>query len=252
VAAPAEKSSSASPVTSVHRHPASEHDVLKGHRSRLRERYRKNGIDSLHPHEVLELLLTYAIPRKDTKKIARALLRRFKNISAIINAPMESLALVEGIGSSSAELLTLVRDLLAWCLKERYEQGNVISHRKDVETYLRVFFGYRGDEYVAALFLDVANRVLQTEIIAEGTVNQCTLYPRVIFEKALRYHASAIILAHNHPGGTASPSESDWAVTGRIFAAGKLFDLPLLDHIIICSDTVVSLRDLPRWPGSKG
>ncbi len=225
---------------------------VNGHRARLRERYRNNGIDALHPHEILELLLTYAIPRKDTKKIARNLLVRFKTISGIINAPAESLAAVEGIGGASTELLTLVRDLFAWCLKERYKQGNVVSHRDDVEEYLRVCFGYRADEYVAALFLDVANRVLQTEIVAEGTVNQCTIYPRVIFEKALRYRASSIILAHNHPGGTAAPSESDWAVTGRISAAGTIFEIPLLDHIIICSDTVVSLRESSRWPGTKG
>lgn len=224
----------------------------KGHRTRLRERYRKNGIDALHPHEMLELLLTYAIPRKDTKKLARALISRFKSISGVINAPVNSLAAVEGIGSASAELLTLVRDMLAWCLKERFEQGSAIAHWKDVESYLRVYFGNRSDEYVAALFLDVGNRVLQTEIIAEGTVNQCTLYPRVVFEKALQFRASSIILAHNHPGGTPVASESDWMVTERIFSAGKLFDIPLLDHIIICPDAVVRLRDTERWPGGKG
>ena len=219
---------------------------------RLRERYRKNGIDALHPHEMLELLLTYAIPRKDTKKIARTLLGRFKSVNGVINAPVDSLAAVEGIGPASAELLTLVRDLLAWCFKERFEQESAITHWKDVESYLRVYFGRRSDEYVAALFLDVGNRVLQTEIIAEGTVNQCALYPRVVFEKALRFRASSIILAHNHPGGTPEASESDWKVTGRIFAAGKLFDIPLLDHIIICPDSVVRLRDHDRWPGEQG
>lgn len=230
----------------------SESDAGAGHRSRLRDRYRKSGIDALHPHEILELLLTYSIHRRDTKKIARTLLARFKTVSGVINAPVEALATVDGVGSGSAALFMLVRDLLAWCLKERFEQGNVISHRDDVDSYLRLYFGYRSDEYVAALFLDVANRVIQTEIIAEGTVNQCTLYPRTIFEKALRYRASSIILAHNHPGGTASASESDWSVTERMFSAGKLFDIPLLDHIIICSDTVVSLRELRRWPGTKG
>jgi DNA repair protein RadC len=232
--------------------PPSPPDDSAGHRNRLRERYRKNGIDSLHPHEILELLLTYSIPRKDTKKLSRALLARFKTVGGVINAPVENLATVDGIGSGSATLFMLVRDMLAWCLKERYEQGNVLSHRNDVESYLRMYFGYRGDEFVAALFLDVANRVIQTEIIAEGTVNQCTLYPRTVFEKALRYRASAIILAHNHPGGTPTPSESDWSVTERLFSAGKMFDIPLLDHIIICPDTVVSLRDLHRWPATKG
>jgi DNA repair protein RadC len=223
----------------------------KGHRLRLLERYLKNGIDAFHPHEILELLLTFSIQQKDTKAPAKELLRRYKTISAVCNAPVDDLQKIKDIGSRSAALLSLMRDVLAYCLKERYERSDIIAHRNDVESYLRLFFGYRCDEFVAALYLDAANHVVQTEVIAEGTVNQCVLFPRTVIEKALRYRAASMIIAHNHPGGTPVPSEQDWQITERLFSAGKLLDIPLFDHILICSEKVVSLRDLPRWPDGK-
>ena len=219
-----------------------------GHRLRLLERFSRSGISSLHPHEILELLLTYPIPRKDTKPIARKLLDHYKSISAVLNAPVEELMLIEGIGYRSACLFPLLREIIAYCLKEKYEKQEIISHRKDVEEYLRFFFGQRRDEYVAALFLDNANHVLKTDIISAGTVNQCAVYPRTIIERALRCSAASVILAHNHPGGGLTPSEPDWIITERLFAVGKLLEIPLLDHIIISRHKVISLRDLPRWP----
>ncbi|MBN1576871.1 MAG: DNA repair protein RadC [Chitinispirillaceae bacterium] len=223
-----------------------------GHHLRLRERYLKNGIDALHPHEIIELLLTYTNHRKDTKGIARRLIDRFKTVNAVCNAPVEELRTISGIGEKSAALLVLVRDLLAYCLKEQYERSPVIAHRSDVESYLRISFGYRSDEYVTALFLDTSSHIVQTEIVAEGTINQCVIFPRTIIEKALRCRAASMIIAHNHPGGTAAPSEQDWQLTERIFAAGRLLDIQLIDHILICAETTVSLRDLPRWPGAGG
>lgn len=219
-----------------------------GHRSRLLHRYTKNGLSSLLPHEILEFFLTYSIPRRDTKSIAHKLLNRYKTISATINAPVEELMSIEGIGLRSAVLFPLIRDIIAYCLRERFEKQEAISHRQDVEEYLRFFFGQRRDEYVATLFLDNSNHVLQTDIIAEGTVNQCAVYPRSIIERALRYGAASVILAHNHPGGGLNPSEADWLITERLFTVGKLLEIPLLDHIIISKDKVISLREFPRWP----
>lgn len=228
--------------------PVTDTAPLHGHRSRLIERYLCSGIDAFHPHEVLELLLTFSIGRKDTKPIAKRLIGRFKTVGAVCNAPADELREVAGIGDRSAALFSLVRDLLGWVLKERYHNTDILTNRNDVESYLRITFGSRRDEYLAALFLDAKNQVLHTEIIAEGTVNQCAVFPRVIFERALRCSAAAVIIAHNHPAGTTTPSEQDWQITNRIFTAGKLLDLPLVDHILICSEKTVSLRDLPRWP----
>ena len=124
----------------------------------------------------------------------------------------------------------------------------MIGHRRDVEEYLRFYFGRRRDEYVAALFLGNRNQVLETEVIAGGTVNQCAVYPRTIMEKALHYGAASIILAHNHPGGGLRPSEADWILTERLFAICALLEIPLLDHLIISQQEVVSLKEFPRWP----
>lgn len=220
----------------------------EGHRKRLLQRYQQNGISALHDHEILELLLTFVLPRKDTKPIARKLLDRYKSISGVINTPIEELSGIEGIGERSASMFLLIRDLIAHCLNEKYQKQSVISHRRDVEEYLRFYFGQRRDEYVAVLFLDNANHVIRTEIIAEGTVNQCAVYPRIVIEKALRNGATSMILAHNHPGGSVNASEADWLITERLFTVGKLLEIPLLDHIIICSHKVVSLREQSRWP----
>jgi len=219
-----------------------------GHRGRLLERFMNNGLCALHPHEILELLLTFTIPRRDTKPIARALLAKYRTVSSVMNASAEEMRNVDGIGERSASLFTLIRELISFCLKEKYESQSIISHRKDVEEYLRFSFGQRRDEYVASIFLDNANHILKTDIIAEGTVNQCAVYPRTIVEKALRCGAASIILAHNHPGGGLNPSEPDWIITERLIAIGKLLEIPLLDHIIIASQKVISLRELPRWP----
>jgi DNA repair protein RadC len=224
---------------------------LEGHRERLRERFEENGICALHLHEIVELMLTYVIPRRDTKPVARELTRRYKSLNALLNAPAEELVKVEGMGLRSAGLFSFIREVAALCLKEKYERKSVIAHRRDAEEYLRFHFGLRRDEYVAVLFLGNRNHVIETEIIAEGTVNQCTVYPRIIMERALRYHAASIIIAHNHPGGGLTPSEADWVLTGELFAICSLLGIPLLDHLVISQEKVVSLKDLPRWPGTN-
>ncbi len=223
-------------------------ELSRGHRSRLMQRYINSGVESLALHEVIELLLAYAIPRKDTKQIAHHLVSRFKTLGSIINASEEELIKESGISIRSAALFHLLRDIMAICLKERYEKQDLITHRHDVEEYLRFYFGQRKDEYVAAIFLDNSNHILNTEIVAEGTVNQCAVYPRLIIERALRCSATSMIIAHNHPGGGLTPSEADWLITERIFTLGKMLELPLIDHIIISHHKVISLRELPRWP----
>jgi DNA repair protein RadC len=218
-----------------------------GHRARLLERFNGNGLAGLHLHEIVELLLTFSIPRRDTKPVARDLVRRYRSLSAILNAPSHELAGVAGIGPRSASLLALMREIMSYCLKEKYQRKNVITHRHDVEEYLRATFGLRRDEYVAALFLGNRNDVIETEILAEGTVNQCAIFPRRIMERALRYSATSIIVAHNHPGGGIKPSDADWELTERLFTICRLLEIPLLDHLIISHHQVVSLKELPRW-----
>jgi DNA repair protein RadC len=218
-----------------------------GHRARLLSRFEKQGLASFADYEIVELLLTFVIPRKDTKPIAKELLRKYKTVYGLLNAAPTELAKVSGMGRRAGMLFFLVRDVCAYCLREKYERRPLL-HRKDVEEYLRFAFGARGEEYVAAVYLDNGNNVISTEIVCEGTVNQCAVYPRNIVEQAVRFKASRIILAHNHPGGGATASEADWNITLRLAEICRLLEIDLLDHVIVARDTTVSMREQARWP----
>ena len=219
-----------------------------GHRARLLEKYIKSGVAALNDYEIIELLLTFALPRRDTKPIAKRLIARYGTFSAAINAPLDELSAIDGLGRRSAALFTLVKDTISFCLNEDCVEKPVIAHRGDIERYLRFNFGHRREEYVAAVFLDGGNHVLATEIVAQGTVNRCVIYPRDIMNRAFKCGAASFILAHNHPAGTAAASEEDWKTTERLAETGKLMDVPLVDHIIISSDRTISLREFSRWP----
>jgi len=214
----------------------------------LLEKYAERGLSAFSDYEVLEFLLTFALPRIDTKPLAKTLLLRYKTVNAVINAPLDELCGIKGLGKRSAVLLALVKDVIAFSLRERIVDKPIITRRGDVENYLRTDLGELRDERVIALYLDNGNRVLGTETVAEGTVNRCVIFPRKVMEGAMKRSAAAFILVHNHPGGTAAASEEDWKTTERLYSAGKQIDIPMLDHIIISKDKAVSLREFKRWP----
>jgi len=219
-----------------------------GHRQRLLNRFEENGLNALADYEIIELLLMFVISRRDTKPIAKKLIAEHKTVRGVMNALPEQLTKTDGMGQRSALLFRLMNQVMAYCLKEKYQEQSILSHRIDVEEYLRFHFGLQQNEYVAVFFLDTGNHIISTKIIAEGTVNQCAVYPRSIVEDALRNGAASIIIAHNHPGGGKNPSEADWRITEQLHRIGKLLDLPLIDHVIVVHDRVISLRDFPRWP----
>ncbi len=220
-----------------------------GHRSRLLYRFDKGGMDALQDYEILELLLTLVIPRKDTKPIAKALLSRFKTISAVLAADSRELQEIKGIGETVSVKLQFVRELSGFCLQEEFHKKDFIQSQSDVEEYLRFHYAHLRDEFAVVLFMDNRNRVVKTEVIAEGTVDHCTIYPRKIFDRAFRLGASGVLIAHNHPGGSKTPSSADWNITSRLHGAGELLGIDLLDHIIVADGNVVSLRSLVQWPG---
>jgi DNA repair protein RadC len=220
-----------------------------GHRKRLLDRFEKNGLSALSEHEIIELLLTYVLPKRDLKPIAKKLLTAFSTVNGVLSAPAADLMTVAGIGSRAAQLFALFKEVMSYCLREKYARKPLMTHRGYVEEYLRFNFGFLREEYVAAIFLDGARHVIASENLAKGTVNQCAVYPREVVERALKHHAAYFILAHNHPAGGKTASEEDWSVTKRLAQAGALLDLPLLDHIIITNESTISLRELPRWPG---
>lgn len=219
-----------------------------GHRERLFEKYEKAGIDSFHDYEILEMILTFILPRRDTKKISKDLLRQYKTINNILNANSALLSTIDGLREKSINKLKFIRDFCNYCLKEKQLEEPIVSNRTDVENYLRLHFGYRSDEYMAVIFLDNSHHVLGIDECSKGSVNRCNVYPRNVFAEAFNYGAAAIIIAHNHPGGSIEPSPSDWNLTKKMVKAGKILDISLLDHILITSKMTISLREDNKWP----
>ncbi len=204
-----------------------------GHRERLRQRLLQSGIDSLKDYEALELLLTYAIPRKDTKPIAKALLERFGSLRGVFEAEPEELLSIKGIGELTASFLKVVRVVFELSLKEDILKRPVFNSPEKVVDYLKVALGGASYEQFRVLLLDNQNRLIKEITISEGTVDHAHVYPRKVIENAIKHRASGMILVHNHPGGKANPSKADITLTHRIHELSKELDIRLLDHLVI-------------------
>jgi len=217
-------------------------DLHGGHRQRLRQRYIQEGLDNFTEVQVLELLLFFSIPRIDTNDTAHLLIKRFGSLSQVLDAPVEELQKVPGIGENSAVLLHLIADVT------RYYQVNRITNEKILNTiekcgqYLMPFFLGRRNETVFLLCLDAKCKLLCCREISEGSVNAASVSVRKIVETALSSNATSVVLAHNHPSGMATPSGEDVETTHRIAAALKAVDVILADHIVVCDDDFVSMR----------
>ena len=215
--------------------------VHDGHRQRLRERFCKEGLDHFDEHQVLELLLFYCIPRVDTNPIAHALLERFGTLSHVLEAPVEELEKVQGIGHNAAVFLTLIT------AAGRYYQVNCAARTvfltsvEDCGQYVKPFFYGRRNETVFLLCLDAKCKVLCCKEIGEGRVNSACVPIRRIVETALAANATSVILAHNHPSGLALPSDADIQTTRRVAVALDAVEIVLVDHIVVADDDFVSL-----------
>ncbi|MDL2252798.1 DNA repair protein RadC [Ruminococcaceae bacterium OttesenSCG-928-I18] len=218
--------------------------VHDGHRDRLRARFLKEGIQGFEEHTALELLLFYARPRCDTNEIAHALIRKFGNFSAVLDAPMEELTTVDGVGENTATLLKLIPELGAYYLESRGEAGDILNTTEKAGTFfLPKFFG-KGNEEVYLACLDDKRKLLRSTCISkQGIVNAVSISTRKIVAEAVRSNATGAILAHNHPGGLALPSANDKLVTKQVFQALRYVSVSLLDHIIVADGDFVSMAD---------
>ncbi len=214
-----------------------------GHRQRLRERFTRLGLDGWEPYEVLELLLTYAIPRRDLKPLAKELIARFQSLGGVLDAPYERLLEVEGIGPESARFLKLQREVLKFYLDEPPVERLVVTTPEKVAEYCRLELAGRSEEYFLALFLDNRHRLITSEILHHGTVDMSVVYPREVMARALHYRAAALLVAHNHPGGSPHPSVEDLRITRKLERAAATLGIRLLDHLIVADRQVVSLRE---------
>jgi DNA repair protein RadC len=217
-------------------------DDQRGHRARLRARFLADDSAATPDYELLELLLFAALPRVDTKPVAKALMARFGSLAAILAAPADDLMKIEGIGDSAAALLKAVREAGIRLAQADVRERPVLDSGERVIEYCRASLGHSATEGFRVLFLDTKNGLIADEAQGGGTVNRLSVFPREVVKRALDLGASAVILAHNHPSGDPTPSDADIATTRAIIDAATPLGIAVHDHIIVSRSHHTSLR----------
>lgn len=213
------------------------------HRKRVREKYLKNGITGWHDYEVLEFILFFAIPRRDTKPISKELLKKFKTLGGVLDASFDELKKVKGIRENAASLIKLIRDMPSLYLKRKVEGKTVFSSPGAVYDYLKVSMQGLRDEVFKVIYLDASNRFIESEIMSRGVVNKATVYPRKIVENALKKNAVSVIISHNHPSGKLVPSNDDRRMTKMVSDALAVINIAIVDHVIVSSEGYFSFKE---------
>ena len=213
-----------------------------GHRERIRGKFAEGGLAPFLDHEVLELLLTYAIARRDTKPLAWALLKRFGSLSGVLDASPQELKSVKGIGPNTAVFIKLVREVFKRYALEAVRETVTIRTPEQVAQYCKASLEGKSEECLELIYLSVRNTVTKAEIIATGLIDRVSVSPRKIVECALAAKAAAVILVHNHPSGDATPSVEDILLTREVVEAARLLGISVYDHIIVGKGTHYSLR----------
>lgn len=215
-----------------------------GHRRRLRERFVKSGLEGFAAYEVVELLLTLAIPRSDVKQPAKALIARFGNLRAILDAPIHELRAVGGIGSVTPVALKIIKAAATLYLQQSGEGHDSLADLSRLADFWRMRVGGLPNEVFQVAYLDSGYRLLRdgVETLEEGTTDRAAVYPRRVIESALRRSAAALVLAHNHPNGNVTPSEQDKLLTRAIVLAAETVGVKIVDHLIISANESFSFR----------
>lgn len=215
-----------------------------GHRDRLRERFRRGGSSALNDYEFLELILFRALPRRDVKPIAKALIARFGSYAEVLAARPERLAEVPGLGEAAITEIKIVEAAARRLARSAIEKRRDLGSTTTVVDYCRTAMAYIDHEEFRILFLDKKNKLLADEVQGVGTVDHAPVYPREIMRRALELGATALILVHNHPSGDPSPSTADIAMTMQIATLGKALNIVVHDHLIIGRQGHASFRGL--------
>ena len=217
---------------------ATEHE---GHRARMRERYSKEGLDGFAPHEVLELILFYAIPQRNVNPLAHALLERFGSLHAVLDADAKELQRVEGVGEYAATLLTLFSQVARRLENSRAGERETLKNREAAEKHcIRLLSGLK-QECFYAVCLNGQMQVLADALVARGTLSEVPAYPRLVADAVLRHNAHSVVLCHNHPGGSAMPSQGDMETTRRLGELLSGIEVVLADHIIVADNRALSM-----------
>lgn len=218
-----------------------ESSVHRGHRERLKQRFLDQGLDNFTDVQVLELLLFYAIPQKDTNPIAHDLLDRFGSLSRVLEAAPEDLKKIPGISDHAATLLSLITDLSRCYQVDRARKAEILTTLDACGDYLMPYFIGRTVETVFLLCMDAKCKVLCCEEVGQGGINSAGISTRKIVETALRAKATTVVLAHNHPSGIALPSPEDLQTSKHLYAALAAVEVTLADHVVVADGDYVSL-----------
>ena len=213
-----------------------------GHRARLRKRLAEQGGDGLLDHELIEYLLALAIPRRDTKPLAKALLAEFGGIGGLLSADGEALARVKGMGETSIAAIKIAHAAAIRLLRAEVAERPVLSNWQALLDYLRADMAHHTNERVRVLHLNTRNMLIRDELMSEGSIDEAALYVREVIRRAIDLGSAAIILVHNHPSGDPSPSRADIDVTRNMAEAGKRMGIAVHDHIIMGTSGHSSLR----------
>lgn len=215
-----------------------------GHRQRLRDRFQRLGLEGFNDYEVVELLLTLAIPRSDVKLPAKALIARFGNLRGILDAPLEALQEISGIGSVAPVALRIIRAAATLYLQQSAEGAESLADPDRLSAFWRMRIGALREEVFEVAYLNSGYRLLRDGVdrLEEGTIDRAVVYPRRVLEHAIRRGAAALVLAHNHPNGHVEPSEQDKTLTRAVVLAAETVHVKILDHLIVSPDEVFSFR----------
>ena len=215
--------------------------IHEGHRQRLKARFLKDGLDNFEEHQVLELLLFYGIPQRDTNEIAHELIKKFGSLSQVLDAPAEELSQVKYVGDNVTILFRLITEVARFYQVNCAMREQILPTIEDCGRYLVPYFYGRPYETVFLLCLDAKCKVLSCEKVGEGGVNSAGIPIRKIVEMALKANATSVILAHNHPSGLAMPSGEDILTTRRLAMAMEAVEIGLVDHIVVADNDWTSM-----------
>ncbi len=214
----------------------------EGHRKRVKERFANEGLDSFNDHQVLELLLFYAIPMKDTNELAHKMIKEYGSLSGLFEADSKDICKRCQVNENTAILVSLIPSLSRRYFKGKWGQKPILNSVTKAGEYAVSLFIGRQYENFYIICLDSQNRINHSALVHEGTLSEVPVYPRIIVELALRHQAHSIILAHNHPGGSLNASQEDISITKTIVSALEPIDIKVRDHIIVAGENYISLK----------
>lgn len=218
-------------------------ELHEGHRERLKKRFLSEGLDNFEQHQILEMILFYSIPRKDTNELAHKLIKKYGSVSGVFEADPVDLTSIQGITNNTAVLISLIPSLARIYFKNKWGEKPLLNSSKKAGEYVTSLFAGRTYEVFYVICLDSQTKVNYAALVHEGTINEAPVYPRLIVETALRHQANSVILAHNHPGGSLNPSVADIEVTEKIIKTLEAISISVADHIIAAGDRYISFAE---------